>query len=140
MILVCDLNGAEEMMHDLFKGFLELIGTSGGGAAAPGTIAASLERGAAAGPAGGSGSASGMTKNIQICMADVLAQLIDECAVVPEAVLELLLAYFSPKAIKSQPAAHQLAVEVCRATEARLQKYIAQVSQSAVRIRASSTC
>lgn len=92
-----------------------------------------------------------MSKNVEICMADILSQLLDECPSVPEQVLELLLANFNTKAIvsgfpfhaapgslahercfiiaqKSNPAAHQLAIEVCKATETRLQKYVAQVS------------
>lgn len=66
-----------------------------------------------------------MAKNLEICMADILAQLIDEAQQVPEPVLELLLANFNPQAIKANPAAHNLAVQVCQAAEHRLQKYVA---------------
>lgn len=66
-----------------------------------------------------------MAKNLEICMADILAQLVDEAQQVPEPVLELLLANFNPQAIKANPAAHNLAVQVCQAAEHRLQKYVA---------------
>ncbi|PWY99706.1 ARM repeat-containing protein [Testicularia cyperi] len=67
-----------------------------------------------------------MSKNVEICMADMLVQLIDECVSLPSDVLELLLANFTTKAIKHNPAAHRLAVEVCSNTKDRLQKYVAQ--------------
>nr|WJN24940.1 cohesin maintenance factor [Moesziomyces parantarcticus] len=67
-----------------------------------------------------------MSKNVEICIADVLVQLIDECVTLPSEVLELLLANFTPKAVKHNPAAHRLAVEVCSNTKDRLQKYVAQ--------------
>nr|WJN24945.1 cohesin maintenance factor [Sporisorium sorghi] len=67
-----------------------------------------------------------MSKNVEICMADVLVQLIDECVTLPSEVLELLLANFTPKAIKHNPSAHRIAVEVCSNTKDRLQKNVAQ--------------
>lgn len=98
-----------------------------------------------------------MTKNVEICMADILVQLIDECVTIPSDVLDILLANFTSKAAvsrpisnfhqlfplltlskhsspflslqKNNPAAHSLTIEVCDATKDRLQKYIAQVSQ-----------
>ncbi|PWN42791.1 hypothetical protein IE81DRAFT_289632 [Ceraceosorus guamensis] len=66
------------------------------------------------------------TKNVEICMADILVQLIDECLNVPQEVLEILIASFHSKAEKANPAAHQLAVEICDATKDRLQKHVAQ--------------
>ena len=42
-----------------------------------------------------------MAKNVEICMADVLSLLIDEFEAVPESIVELLLANFSPKAVVS---------------------------------------
>ncbi|KDN46283.1 cohesin-associated protein Pds5 [Tilletiaria anomala UBC 951] len=99
--LVCELGGAEEMMYDLFKGFMELVSPN-------------------------------MSKNVEICMADVLAQLIDEAQQLPDAVLEVLLANFSPKAVKANPAAHQLTIEVCKATENRIQKDVAKYFRDAI--------
>lgn len=43
----------------------------------------------------------GMTKNVEICMADVLVQLIDECVTIPSDVLDILLANFTNKAAVS---------------------------------------
>lgn len=40
-----------------------------------------------------------MSKNVEICMADILVQLIDECVTLPTEVLEILLANFNPKAV-----------------------------------------
>lgn len=67
-----------------------------------------------------------MSKNVEICLADVLVQLIDECASLPSEVLDLLLANFTSKAVKHNPSAHRMAVEVCSNTKDRLQKYVAQ--------------
>nr|WJN24942.1 cohesin maintenance factor [Pseudozyma pruni] len=67
-----------------------------------------------------------MSKNVEICMADVLVQLIDECVTLPSEVLDLLLANFTPKAVKHNPSAHRIAVEVCSNTKDRLQKNVAQ--------------
>ncbi|SNX85250.1 related to PDS5 - precocious dissociation of sister chromatids [Melanopsichium pennsylvanicum] len=67
-----------------------------------------------------------MSKNVEICMADVLVQLIDECVTLPSDVLDLLLANFTAKGIKHNPSAHRLAVEVCSNTKDRLQKNVAQ--------------
>lgn len=67
-----------------------------------------------------------MSKNVEICMADVLVQLIDECVMLPSEVLDLLLANFTTKAIKHNPSAHRIVVEVCSNTKDRLQKNVAQ--------------
>lgn len=67
-----------------------------------------------------------MSKNVEICMADVLVQLIDECVTLPSEVLDLLLANFTTKAVKHNPSAHRIAVEVCSNTKDRLQKNVAQ--------------
>lgn len=66
-----------------------------------------------------------MAKNLEICMTDILAQLVDAAQQVPEPVLELLLSNFNPQAIKANPAAHNLAVQVCLQADHRLQKYVA---------------
>lgn len=42
-----------------------------------------------------------MPKNIELALADVLAQLVDECHALPSEVLEILLANFSTKALVS---------------------------------------
>ncbi|EPQ30988.1 uncharacterized protein PFL1_01177 [Pseudozyma flocculosa PF-1] len=67
-----------------------------------------------------------LSKNVELCMIDVLVALIDECQTLPTEVLELLLANFGTKAVKHNAAAHRMAVEVCSATRDKLQKYIAQ--------------
>lgn len=48
----------------------------------------------------------GMTKNVEICMADVLVQLIDECVTIPSDVLDILLANFTSKAAVSSIPLH----------------------------------
>lgn len=67
-----------------------------------------------------------MSKNVEICMVDILQQLIDECITLPTEVLEMLLANFGTKAIKHNPVTHRITVEICSATKDRLQKYVAQ--------------
>ncbi|KAL9936440.1 hypothetical protein V8E36_004508 [Tilletia maclaganii] len=67
-----------------------------------------------------------MSKNVEICMADILVHLIDEAEVIPQDVLDLLLAVFTPKALKQKAAGHRLAVEVCTATADRMQKEVAK--------------
>ncbi|KAN0065934.1 Sister chromatid cohesion protein pds5 [Thecaphora frezii] len=67
-----------------------------------------------------------LSKNVELCMNDILVALIDECQTLPIEVLELLLANFSPKAIKHNPAAHRMTAEICSATADKLQKYVAQ--------------
>ncbi|CAD6889459.1 unnamed protein product [Tilletia controversa] len=67
-----------------------------------------------------------MSKNVEICMADILVHLIDEAEVIPQDVLDLLLAVFTPKALKQKAAGHRLAVEVCTATADRMQQEIAK--------------
>lgn len=42
-----------------------------------------------------------MPKNVEMSLADLLAQLIDECHTLPSEVLEILLANFSAKAAVS---------------------------------------
>ncbi|KAK0534137.1 Sister chromatid cohesion protein pds5 [Tilletia horrida] len=67
-----------------------------------------------------------MSKNVEICLADILVHLIDEAEVIPQDVLDLLLAVFTPKALKQKSAGHRLAVEVCTATADRMQKEVAK--------------
>ncbi|PWN28534.1 hypothetical protein BDZ90DRAFT_218538 [Jaminaea rosea] len=67
-----------------------------------------------------------MSKNIELSLADILAQLVDECRQIPGEVLDILLATFSSKAAKLNPAAHRLAVQICLATSDRLQSNVAQ--------------
>ncbi|KAE8234699.1 hypothetical protein CF326_g258 [Tilletia indica] len=67
-----------------------------------------------------------MSKNVEICMADILVHLIDEAEVIPQDVLDLLLAVFTPKALKQKAAGHRLAVEVCTATADRMQQEVAK--------------
>ncbi|KAK0556088.1 Sister chromatid cohesion protein pds5 [Tilletia horrida] len=67
-----------------------------------------------------------MSKNVEICLADILVHLIDEAETVPQDVLDLLLAVFTPKALKQRATGHRLAVEVCNATADRMQKELAK--------------
>ncbi|CAO1625621.1 unnamed protein product [Jaminaea pallidilutea] len=67
-----------------------------------------------------------MSKNVEICLADILAQLVDEIPQVPGEVIEMLMASFSATAHKMNPSAHQLTVQICQATNERLQPMVSQ--------------
>lgn len=67
-----------------------------------------------------------MSKNVELCLADILAQLVDECMQIPSEVLEILLEAFDTKTSKLNPAAQRLAVQICAATTDRLQSHVAQ--------------
>ncbi|CAO1613697.1 unnamed protein product [Parajaminaea phylloscopi] len=78
-----------------------------------------------------------MTKNVELSLADVLAQLVDECPQIPHEVLELLLDNLSHKTSKLNPAAQNLAVHICTATSDRLQSHVAQYFSESI-VAASS--
>lgn len=67
-----------------------------------------------------------MSLNVEISLADILAQLVADCVRVPAEVLEILLDNFTPKASKLNPAAQRLAVQICSASSDRLQGDVAQ--------------
>lgn len=69
---------------------------------------------------------SNSPKNVQISIADILAQVLDEAASLPSDIVDILLAQFLPKAVSNKPAAHALATEVCQATTDKLQRYVCQ--------------
>ncbi|PVV04121.1 hypothetical protein BB560_001379 [Smittium megazygosporum] len=66
------------------------------------------------------------SRRIQIQMAEVLQQLIEENDTLPQKALDLILFQFLKKRQAENPAAHQLAVDVCNNTTTILQKYICQ--------------
>lgn len=78
-----------------------------------------------------------MPKNVEIPLADILSQLMDECQTVPAEVLEILLANFSVKASKLNPAAHRLTIRVCSVSSDRLQSHVAQYFSESI-VTASS--
>lgn len=67
-----------------------------------------------------------MTKNIEISIADILSQMIDECNTLPSEVLETLMTNFNIKIAKLNPSAHQLTALICTATSDRLQSHVTQ--------------
>ncbi|GAA6062022.1 hypothetical protein JCM10212_005455 [Sporobolomyces blumeae] len=65
-------------------------------------------------------------KNVEIALSDILLSLIEELASLPPAVTDILLSQFLPQAVKSRPAPFRLAVEVCKGSSDKLQRYVAQ--------------
>ncbi|KAJ1912535.1 Sister chromatid cohesion protein pds5 [Tieghemiomyces parasiticus] len=66
------------------------------------------------------------SRNLQLCMVDILQQLVEEASAVPQEVVDILLAQFLKKRQTANPAAHQLACDLCNAATDILQKYIGQ--------------
>ncbi|KAL8280687.1 hypothetical protein RQP46_007010 [Phenoliferia psychrophenolica] len=69
---------------------------------------------------------SSSPKNVQIAVADILSQLLEEVAQPSSEVVETLLAQFHPKNAKQNAASYLLAVEVARASADKLQRYVCQ--------------
>lgn len=65
-------------------------------------------------------------KNVELALCDILLALLEEVPNVPTAVTDILTAQFLPRAIKQRPAAHRLAIEVCRGASDKLQRYVSQ--------------
>ncbi|CAO1626749.1 unnamed protein product [Sympodiomycopsis kandeliae] len=78
-----------------------------------------------------------MPRNVEVSLAQILEQLILECHTPPSEVLEILLANFSTKASKMNPAAHRLTIQVCSTTNERLQGHVTQYFSEAI-VSASS--
>lgn len=64
-----------------------------------------------------------LPKNVEIAMVDVLVQLIEECVSVPQGAVDLLIDAFDPD---GSAAAREMATSIARATQDRLQKYVAR--------------
>ncbi|KAI3626699.1 PDS5 [Malassezia furfur] len=71
-----------------------------------------------------------LATNVELYVVDVLVQLVEESASLPRAAIDTLLAAFDDDA---PPAQHRIAVAVCRATEDRLQKHVAQALSASIR-------
>ncbi|GAA6017525.1 hypothetical protein JCM11491_006853 [Sporobolomyces phaffii] len=69
---------------------------------------------------------SSSPKNVEIALSDILLSLIEELAVIPTDVVEILLSSFKPKVERARSAAFDLAVEVCRGSSDKLQRYVSQ--------------
>lgn len=65
-------------------------------------------------------------KNVEICLADLLMQLVEESPTLTPEVVDTLLAQFLPSAVKKRPAAHRLAIDVCTGSSDKLQRYVCQ--------------
>lgn len=67
-----------------------------------------------------------MPKNLIAYIADILVQIIDDAPILPSELVDVLLAQYLPKNVKANPTALSLAVEVCKETTEKLQRYIAE--------------
>jgi sister-chromatid-cohesion protein PDS5 len=72
-------------------------------------------------------------QTVRICMVDVLGQLIEENSTLPQNAIDILLEQFLRHNRSTNPAAYQMASELCNNNVDRLQRYICQV-------RATITC
>ncbi|KAJ1970495.1 Sister chromatid cohesion protein pds5, partial [Dimargaris xerosporica] len=66
------------------------------------------------------------SRNLQLCMMDILQQLVEEAPTVPQEVVDIILAQFLKKRQTANPPAYQLACDLCNAATDRLQKYVCQ--------------
>jgi sister chromatid cohesion protein PDS5 len=79
VVLVCDLDNAEEMMSDVFRDFFALVRRDFS-------------------QVGGTGAAAAMGgRKMEMFMGDILIALLDECQSVPSDVLEILMSQFMDK-------------------------------------------
>ncbi|KAJ3090605.1 hypothetical protein HK102_003231 [Quaeritorhiza haematococci] len=67
-----------------------------------------------------------LSKNVHMCMLDILQQLAEECVHLPTSVIDTILLQFRKKRQKENPAAYQLAVDLCNAATDKLQRYVCQ--------------
>ncbi|KAI8807417.1 armadillo-type protein [Cladochytrium replicatum] len=66
------------------------------------------------------------SKNVYMCIHDILHQLIEEAPILSQEVVETILAYFRDKKPDENDAANQLAVDLCRNASDKLQRYVCQ--------------
>ena len=66
-----------------------------------------------------------LPKNVIAYLADILSQIVEESATVPQSVVDTLLVQYLPKNTTGNPTALSLAVDVFTATSDKLQRYIA---------------
>ncbi|MBW0491031.1 hypothetical protein O181_030746 [Austropuccinia psidii MF-1] len=94
IVLVCDLPQSDELITEIFQDLFNVVSTE-------------------------------MSQNFMLLFAELLTQIINAAApIVPMSVVKLLLDQFRPKQIKSNPAAHRLAVDICNACEDRLKQEV----------------
>lgn len=119
--LICDLDGGDELMKDMFATCFDVIRW----------VSISLHFGLSSAeppteliPPSTFSSAS--PKNVEICLADILLQLLEEATTLSTEVVDTLLAQFLPSSVKKRPAAFRLAVDVCTGGSDKLQRYVCQ--------------
>ncbi|ORX94611.1 ARM repeat-containing protein [Basidiobolus meristosporus CBS 931.73] len=95
VVLVVDLNNADELITDFFRTFFDIVHDE-------------------------------QSKNVQLCMVDILQQLIDEGSSLPQDVVDIILAQFLKRRQEENPAAFKMATDLCNGTADRLQRYVCQ--------------
>ncbi|TPX33974.1 hypothetical protein SmJEL517_g03195 [Synchytrium microbalum] len=95
IVLVTDLNGADDLITLIFKECLELIQPS-------------------------------TSKPIYASILDILICLVDECAAVPEDVVDMILDRFKKRKRDENPTAYALVINLCNAGSDKLQRYVFQ--------------
>jgi sister chromatid cohesion protein PDS5 len=67
-----------------------------------------------------------MTQTVQVCLRDILHQLIEEMSYLPQQVVDTIISHFSVKKQKSNPASFRLACDLCTLMEDKFQRYVCQ--------------
>lgn len=117
IVLICDLDSADELMAEIFKQSFDVIRYVFCPSVAICTLHLLTRR-----PSHSTNS----PKNVEICVADILMQLLEEAPTLTSEVVDTLLAQFLPKAAKQRPAAFRLAVDVCEGATDKLQRFVCQ--------------
>jgi sister-chromatid-cohesion protein PDS5 len=67
-----------------------------------------------------------MTQTVQVCLRDILHQLIEELQYLPQKVVDIVMNNFSSKVQKGNPAAFRLSCDLCQLMEDKFQRYVCQ--------------
>ncbi|KAJ3365151.1 hypothetical protein HDU91_002299 [Kappamyces sp. JEL0680] len=70
--------------------------------------------------------------SVQVCLRDILYQLIEELPFVQQGVIELIIKNFSRKTQKSNPSAFKLACDLSTLCDDKLQRYVCQYFSDAM--------
>ncbi|KAK4699468.1 sister chromatid cohesion protein PDS5, partial [Phenoliferia sp. Uapishka_3] len=119
IVIICDLESGDELMADLFKQCFDVITR----VLFPPFSLDAFHSDLLIFPSLHSPQSP---KNVQISIADILSQLVEEVSQLSSEVVDCLLAQFLPKNVKTNQSAYLLAVEVCKASADKLQRYVCQ--------------
>ncbi|KAG6836734.1 hypothetical protein H0H93_004140 [Arthromyces matolae] len=67
-----------------------------------------------------------LPKKVEIFMADILIEIIEEAEIFPNEALEVILSQFMENNLRIEQAGHRMAIQICNATADKLQRYVCQ--------------